>query len=139
MTGSFLYLIKAFQEPRDEFMDEIRMRFKKYGHHIRVLRAQWDIVIEAASVSCIHLKSLHLQPSQTYRVNEPETWAAYPGASEAAEVARVPIAIAIAKREARRAAGIEEYCTATVAAAATPRKPSAFRFSFQTKKAALKQ
>ncbi|CAO3565426.1 unnamed protein product [Mortierella alpina] len=41
----------------------IRLIFKKYGHHIRVLKIRWDFVLEAASDSgvCTHLLTLELK------------------------------------------------------------------------------
>ncbi|GJJ69143.1 hypothetical protein EMPS_01489 [Entomortierella parvispora] len=112
--------LEALEAERNEIMDEIRTRFQKYGHHIRVLRAQWDIVIEAASFSCTRLKSLHLKPSEYCKIDEPETWAAYPEAAEAAEVARALVDTNNAREKARRAAGSEAYGAARIAGAVTP-------------------
>ncbi|GJJ69142.1 hypothetical protein EMPS_01488 [Entomortierella parvispora] len=115
---------------RTKIVDEIRTRFKKHGHHIRVLQAHWDIVIEAASVSCNHLIALHLMPRFNCKLNKPDTWAAHLGASKAAETARARAAMDKAKEEARRAAGIEAYCVSRIAAATTPEEAERFSALF---------
>ncbi|KAF9287119.1 hypothetical protein BGZ68_002222 [Mortierella alpina] len=69
----------------------IRLIFKKYGHHIRVLKIRWDFVLEAASDAgvCTNLLTLELKlGKRNLWMNQPEHILQNPEAVGAASRAR---------------------------------------------------
>ncbi|KAF8944616.1 hypothetical protein BGZ47_003986 [Haplosporangium gracile] len=59
--------------PRDEIAAWIRVAIAKYGHHIRQLRATWNIVLEAVSANsgCTQLTSLDVGSVMYHRTATP--------------------------------------------------------------------
>ncbi|KAF9958620.1 hypothetical protein BGZ72_000118 [Mortierella alpina] len=90
LSGALSRSIPA-KEDLHKVRNWIRLIFKKYGHLIRVLKMEWDVVLEAASDSgvCTDLVSLEIKLNRyAFWKEQPEHILQNPAAVEAAARAR---------------------------------------------------
>ncbi|KAG0262162.1 hypothetical protein BG011_000282 [Mortierella polycephala] len=87
---------------KEERKNWTRLIFAKYGHHIRDLTVEWDIVMEAVSVSgvCVHLQSFIVNVGRYWLDLASDPWTGDPAASLAAARSKAVTAARIAAANA---------------------------------------
>ncbi|KAF9191003.1 hypothetical protein BGZ51_003427 [Haplosporangium sp. Z 767] len=92
----------ADKQVKEERKNWTRLIFAKYGHHIRSLTVEWDIVMEAVSVSgvCIHLQAFIVEVGRYWLEPASDPWTGDPAASLAAVRSKAVTAARIAAANA---------------------------------------